>query len=122
MIGKVIDVTYHGGREQREILKETDERVTSVSGGYTSPSNNESLDDSFVPEVVTYETIKDYCLNVIKNTPQTNQNKRRLFAGIIGLIDDIEELREENRRLKIEDLKKQDNEVIREIENEEDSE
>ena len=54
MKGKVIDVTFHGGRQQSEILKEIDSSVTSVSGEPVI----EDVDDSFIPDVVTHETIK----------------------------------------------------------------
>lgn len=115
MLGKVIDVTFHGGREQSAILDEIEEEVTSVRG------SRENVEDTLIPEVVTNETIREFCLNVIKETPKSNQMKRRVYAGIIKLIDDYAEIKAENLKLKVEDLKKQEieDEVIKELENDE---
>lgn len=116
MIGKVVDVTFHGGREQSEILNEIESEVTSVSGA----NENKDVEDELLPEVVTNNTLKDFCLEVIMNTPKSNQKKRRVYAGLIKLIDDNEELKEENRKYKAQELKKQETseDVIKEIEDE----
>lgn len=116
MLGKVIDVTFHGGREQSEILKEIDSEVTSVTGGRTN------VEDEVIPDVVTYDTIREFCLEVIKATPKSEQKKRRVYAGIMKILDEYTELKEENRRLKVEELKSQEdesNEIIKGIEEDE---
>lgn len=118
MIGKVIDVTYHGGREQSEIRNEIESEVTSVSGKSTITE-----EDELVPEVVTAKTLKDFCLEVLKRTPKDNQKKRRVYAGLINIVDENELLKEENRKFKMEELQRQETseDVIREIDDEEDN-
>lgn len=117
MRGKVIDVTFHGGRRQNEIENEIQDRVTTVSSNSDNNFFEEDITD--IPDVVTYDTMKEYCLAVIKNTPKNNQKKRRVYAGLINLIDENNALKEENRKLKMEELKSQDDEIIQELENEE---
>lgn len=120
MLGKVIDVTFQGGREQSEILKEIDGEVTSVS----EKNVDSEVEDSLVPEVVTNGTLKDFCLEVIKNTPKNNQKKRRVYAGIMKLIDENEELKGENRKYKMQELQKQEKsaDIVQEIEDEDNKE
>ena len=95
---QVKDVTFHGGRKQSEILNEIDSEVGHVS-------DMSDVEDKVIPEVVSVETLKDFCFNVLKATPVSNQKKRRVYAGLLDMIEENIKLKEENRKYLMKELK-----------------
>lgn len=92
------DITFKGVRKQHEILKESPEaKVVDTS-------------DVEVPVSLTPEQLIQYYLECIAGTPE--QEKRRVFAKTIHLIEENKALKEELHRKiakeMMEDVKERD--------------
>lgn len=87
---EVIDVTFKGGRKQSDILKEVDLPV-------------EQENEPTPPASLTSEQLENYCIQCIASTG--DQQKRRVFAKLIQVIKEHEEMKKELRAYKLKELR-----------------
>lgn len=87
---EVIDVTFRGGRNQSDILKEVDLPETEE----TKPTPPASL---------TSEQLTNYCVQYIAST--TDQPTRRVYAELIRVIGERDKLLSELRTYKLKELR-----------------
>lgn len=87
---EVIDVTFRGGRNQSDILKEVD-----------LPDIEET--EPIPPASLTSEQLTNYCVQVISST--RDQHKRRIFAEFIRIIGERDKLSSQLRTYKLKELR-----------------
>ena len=87
---EVIDVTFHGGRKQSEILREA---------GIVPETEKEPE----VPVSLTPEQLEQYCISMVQSTK--DQHKRRVYAHFMKLIKENESMKQELRRYKLKELR-----------------
>lgn len=86
----VIDCTFRGGRNQSDILKEAD--IPEVQETEPTP-----------PASLTSEQLELYCVQCIASTG--DQQKRRVFAKLVQIIKEHEEIKKELRAYKLKELR-----------------
>lgn len=87
---EVIDATFKGGRKQSDILKEVDLPV-------------EQENEPTPPASLTSEQLENYCIQCIASTG--DQQKRRVFAKLVQIIKEHEEMKKELRAYKLKELR-----------------
>lgn len=87
---EVIDITFKGGREQSDILKEVD--LPEIEETEPTP-----------PASLTSEQLTNYCVQCIAST--RDQHKRRVFAELIRIIGERDTLLSQLRAYKLKELR-----------------